>query len=455
MTLPHLRSLVVLLALVLATPAWADETVRGTPPVLKPDALDLIPFDDLQRTAFNKQHGGLAYRTREMAKKVRQAESKLNQRRAARAKAKDKKAIDAEIRKLEAQRKRVRGQLSGLLARLTDELVAHGMNPVLIPVMNNAAKGRGRLERYSHSLVLLIPDLDPDQWDLFHGVLERTEGAYQALGAQRERTQLALKQADLSRDQARAIQSSFDQQMRLIDKRFWQLVDYVLDEDQRAAYWQNLPNGLKRKSQAKEHLFLLAGLTPSQLSRLQALTTELEHESSPDTAAVQRARKLLQDKSLDAMTRKELNQERNDAYKRLAEIREFGAREIKKVLTGEQYHEYQSIPPRLSTNDRRYSYKQVLEGFPATPAQRKRVQALSREAQVQRRAVNQKVAELRRESGNFGPDSPQMAGMRMMMAGAQSEGARAQRAFLGRLFLEVLTPDDVSNWVLGHWGYKR
>jgi hypothetical protein len=41
------------------------------------------------------------------------------------------------------------------------------------------------------------------------------------------------------------------------------------------------------------------------------------------------------------------------------------------------------------------------------------------------------------------------------MMGVKSDGARLQREVMGQVFLHVLTRDQVSQWVLGRWGYKR
>ena len=48
-----------------------------------------------------------------------------------------------------------------------------------------------------------------------------------------------------------------------------------------------------------------------------------------------------------------------------------------------------------------------------------------------------------------------MMAMEMEMAGVRAESSASQRAQLGRIFKEVLTPEQVSRWVLGHYGYKR
>ena len=131
-----------------------------------------------------------------------------------------------------------------------------------------------------------IDDLTPAQRWLFDRTLTQMDGAYHANGAQRERTMLALKQSELDKDKMRAIGQTFDRQLRVMEQRFWLLVDVTLDVEQKVWIWEHLPQTMRRKSQAIEHLYTLPGLSGSQGTRLRALVTEIEHESSPDNAAV-------------------------------------------------------------------------------------------------------------------------------------------------------------------------
>ena len=436
-------------------PASARESLRHKS--LQPRALDLLPLGDLERQAFNAEHGVLIYRTQALNKRVKTLDGKLRKLNATRAKAKGskRKKIDAQLGTLGTERKRLRLQVSGLMARLTAELVEDGMQPVLIPVMNAAPAGAGRLDRYSRSLVLLVPDLSPTQWRVFDRVVTQTDGAWHALTAQKERTLLALKQTELDKAEVRAVGSTFDRQLRLIDRRFWQLVDFTLTRDQRVQLWNNLPQRIRRKSQPVEHLYALPGLSSSQGTRLRSLMTEIEHESSPDNAAVKRINIGLKKKGMKGPERKALSKERGDAYKRLTELRRFAVSETRTILDEEQWLEYLSIPPRVSINDRRANNKRVFEGFKPGPDQQAVMQKIANDVRREKRAGQKRVAELRRKGGDYGPDSPQMMGMQMQMAGVQAEGARMQRDLIGRIFLEVMTPDQVTHWVMGHWGYKR
>ncbi len=449
MTAPRLAALwFTCLILALAAPAaLADDipTTQVKPPLLAPGKADLLPFSDLQREDFNKQHGVLTYRLKALNGKI----AKLNKQAA------KPKLPKAQRTKLLAEARRLRIQTTALRHRLTEAIVEHGVDGRLIAYMNHAPSGPGRMERYSHGLVLLLDDLAPKQRALFERVVPQVDGAYAALTAQKERTLLALKQSKLDRAETRGVGQTFDRQMRVIDQRFWMLVDLLLTRDQKVTVWRWLPQRMKRKSQPVEHLYQLPGITPSQATRLRAALTELEQEASPDNAAVKRIATRLRDRSISREERAALTRERGEAYKRLSALRRFSAETTRSILSNEQWLEYQAIPPRLSTNERSGNFKRVLEGFKPTPAQNVKMKALQKKLRSERRQASLRMRELRRESADYGPDSPQMMGMQMMMQGAKAEGAAAGRAYLGGVFAEVLTPEQVTRWVMGHWGYKR
>jgi hypothetical protein len=415
------------------------------PPSLNPGTGDLLPFNDLEREDFYAKHGVLVYRLKSLDDKVQKL-----------AKQQAKKGLPAAERtKLQKEIRRLRIQTTALRHRLTEAVMDSGVDGKLIAYMNHAPKGAGRLERYSHGLVLLLDDLDAEQRGIFERVVAQVDGAYAALTAQKERTLLALKQSKLDKDEVRAVGGTFDRQMRIVDQRLWMLVDLLLTREQKVSIWRSLPQRMKRKSQAVEHLYQLPGLTPSQATRLKSALTEMEQEASPDQAAVKRIQAQLRNRKLPKADRDRLGKERSAAYKRLSELRRFATDATRSILSEEQWQEYLSIPPRLSTNDRSGSYNRILQGFKPTAAQNAKMKALQQELREERRATALRMRELRRQSADYGPDSPQMMSMQMMMAGAKGEGAASGRAYLRGMFAQVLTPDEVTRWVMGHWGYKQ
>jgi hypothetical protein len=434
-----------LLALLLAPRAYANPTQDVQAPILQSGTSDLLPFDDLERADFNKAHGVLVYRLSALEKRIETLTKQLAR--------KDLPAPERTRNQDEVRRLGI--QTTALRMRLTQELLTHGVDGALIAYMNHAPDGPGRIERYAYGLVLLLPDLGAKTRALFERIVPQVEGAYHAITAQKERTLLVLKQSKLDPAEALAVSQTFDRQLRVIDQRFWILVDVTLSRQQRVWIWQHLPGGLKRKSQPVEHLYQLGGLAATQAARLKAVLTEVEHESSPDQAALTRVGGLLRDTKLSGEERRRLTSERNAAYERLGALQRYARDTTRSILTEEQWHEYLSIPPRLSTNERSGNYNRVLQGFKPSAAQSGAMRALQHAMREQRRESHKRMAELQRQGADYGPDSPQTMSMGMEMMGARAQGAAAGRDYLGAVFSEVLTHDELTRWVLGHWGYKQ
>ncbi len=450
MTAKHLSFAILLLVGMAfgAAPVGADDvSATGvTAPILKPGGQDLLPFDDFGRQDFNKKNGVLVYRLGALEKKAGKLRSQAY---------KIKNAKDAKRRGMLEEARRLTVQTTALRMRLTQELVASGIDGSVIAYINGAPRGAGRMERYAHGLVLLLSDLSDKQRALFEQVVTQIDGAYHAITATKERTLLSLKQSKLDKAETGAVRRTFDAQLRLIDQRFWLLVDLTLGLEQKAALWNRLPGRMRRKSQPIEHLYQLPGLTPAQATRLRAVQTEQEHELSPDTAAVKRIAVQLKDKALSREQRQALTKQRGTVYGRIMELRRSTAKATRSILTDEQWLAFEAIPPRVSTNERSGNYRRVLNGFKPDGRQQAQIRKLQAAQRVERRATQKRMAEIRRSGGDYSPDSPQMAGMQMAMAGAKAESAASNRTFLGAVFLDVLRADDVSRWVMGHWGYKR
>ena len=453
MTFARFLCVALLLALVTSTGVATADEARG--PRLSPAALDLLPFDNFERQDFYKAHGSLVYRMNAIRKQV----GKLHKQRAA-IQAKKGKRSPGDAQKLASLQKEIRRvspQVAALMGRITEEVRGTGVDGALIAYMNHAPRGPRRVQRYSQGLVLLLDDLTPAQRWLFDRTLTQMDGAYHANGAQRERTMLALKQSELDKDKMRAIGQTFDRQLRVMEQRFWLLVDVTLDVEQKVWIWEHLPQTMRRKSQAIEHLYTLPGLSGSQGTRLRALVTEIEHESSPDNAAVRRINAAMKanDKKLPAAERKKLLAERGEAYGRLNELNRFRRDEVKRILTEDQWLAYVAIPPYLSTNERSGSYRRTLEGWKPNGRQQAKIRELQKAQREASREARNKMNLARRAGTDFGADSPEMMSMQMAMNGAKADQAQAARDLLGGIFLDVMTVDEVGRWVLGHWGYKR
>lgn len=448
-----LSALLALATLAVGAPFAGADEIR--PPTLKPDAIELLPHGTFERQDFYKEHGSLVYRMNAVRKRLGQLRSqraKLYAKRGKRSAADTKR-----IGELNAQIGRTAPQVSALMGRITGELREDGIDGALIAYMNHAPTGARRVQRYGQGLVLLLEDLTPAQRWMFDRTITQMEGAYQANAAQRERTMLAIKQTELDKDKQREIARTFDRQLQVMEKRFWLLVDVTLDRDQKVWIWNHLPLSLRRKSQAVEHLYTLPGLTPSQGTRLRSLVTEIEHESSPDNAAVRRIRAELQTKGrkLAPEERKALEKERGEAYGRLNELNRIRRDGVREILSEEQWRAYVAIPPGLSTNERSGSYRRTLEGWKPSGAQQAKIAALQKAQRAAARKAQQRMALARRGSAELSADAPQMMEMQMAMEGARAEQAQASRDLLGAIFTDVMSADEAARFVLGHWGYKR
>jgi hypothetical protein len=183
--------------------------------------------------------------------------------------------------------------------------------------------------------------------------------------------------------------------------------------------------------------------------------TEIEAESAPDQALVRRLGKQMKDTSLSKEERQAARKTRGEGYRRLGELRRAAYDATLEILTPEQVHALRGIPPRISINERRENGRRILEGMALDADQQAAITRLRREGNRAAQRYRERMSEIRSEMGDVGPDSPQSMMMEMMMAGARGQTMVAQRALLGRVFLDVLEPDQVTGWVMGLYGYRR
>lgn len=441
----------VLAAFVLALgSAHADETTIPTGPTLELEHLDLLPLGEFEREDFRKEHPELSKRLQSLASRIAGLEKKV-----AKTDTKQPKKKDDAAQKLRAEIARLRAAADAPLAELRNELLPFGLTDGMLLQMARAPQGDGRMERYSHGLVLLLEGLGPNQRRIFERAVPEVDGAYLSARALKDRTELALKQSGLEKRQINGVLYGFRRQTNIVESRFWRLVDYVLEDEQKAALWEMLPTRMRRHATPQDHVFALPGLAPSQGARVKALVTEIEAESAPDQALVARVKKTSRDKGLTREARAALAQDQREANQRLQALRRFAYEATHEILTEAQIQAMKSIPPRVSSNDRRRDGRRVFEGLTFSAAQQDGMEQLRKDGRKAAKAYRARMQELRKETGEVGPDSPQMMMMEMMSAAARGEALAMQRLLLGRAFREVLTPDQVSGWVMGLYGDRR
>ena len=417
-------------------------------PLLTTEDFKLLPITEAERLQLGVEHAALFARLRTLTSKHEKEARQLARLQAQR------KPNAKKLAKAKQTLVRTRVALQTTWQEALPHVEPMGVTREVLARVEAAPTGVGRAARYAHALVLDLP-LDEAQRAFFERVVPEVNGAWFTLAAQKRRLELVAKQAELQPEQRRALVSATDQQLRLIDQRFWLLTDFVLRRGQRRQLMDLVPTEYTKVQNAVEHLYQLPEMKPAQGTRLQALLTEMEAELAPDQATVRRVGARMKTKDLTKEERKALQEERTEAYKRMQALQLYAAKETKALLTSEQYDAYRAIPPRLSHNDRRMNPKRVFERVTFTPAQDAAMKALDRSYRAKRRAMQKRIAELRRESADYGPDSPQMGMMQMEMAAAGAEGARLQREAIGRILLEVLTHDQVSSWALGLTGRAR
>lgn len=445
--------LLVAAAALLAThaPAPADEQAPAavtTAPDIVPvpaERMAWLPLSGVVRAELAAAHPRVAGRLAALAKRGAALRGQLAGR---------DLAPSARTR-IQEQLDRADEEAGEALAQLLEVAPQEPITPALLRAIAAAPGGAHAELRHAMALGPVVADLTPAQHALLEYVRARIEGALAAIEAQRTVLPDALKEmpldagGDATRVEVRQrLERGLDRQVRAIERRWWSLLDYVLERHQRAAWFRSLPTAWLDKVNPAEQIYDLPGLTPSQAMRTVSLLTEYEAESSPDEAAVRRLRAERDAPGVDDETKKTLQRDLGDAQKRVAARGLALARALKAVLTDEQYEAFQAIPPRLSSADRRERGEKVLEGVAPTPAQLTRLEALREELLGTVKALQQRAAELNREKAEYGPDSPQQMMMMAQLAGVRGEGARLGRQALGTVFLDVLTPDQVAAWVL-------
>lgn len=411
-----------------------------------PAHFDLLPLSDAHKLKLYAEHPALATRLTVLGGRGKRLNDQLARR---------KNKMDAGSKKLRRQIGQIAKSIGQTLQNNADVLRPYGITPEVLELVKTApSDGLYRVDRYAHSLVLSL-DLTEKQRALFERIVPQVNGAYYALFAQRRRMNLVARQSEVEKEDAQRLAATIDAELRWNDKRFWMLCDYVLDDAQRLALKLRLPTRFQRIQNGIEHLYQLQGITPSQGARAKSILTEFEAEAAPDQALTKRIQAQLRDRSLDAEKRKALQKERGEAGKRLQGLQLYISKAFKELLTERQYDLYRAIPPRLSHVDRRRDFRYVFDGMPFKAEQTAKLNGLKRAYRKEQADMQKKLGEIRGKSADFGSDSPQMEMMQMEMAGVAAEGYALQRKALGQVFLNILTPSQVSGWVLGWYGKVR
>jgi hypothetical protein len=417
--------------------AAADEQ-GGTPPLGARD-LELLPLNKLERYELARAEPELALR---LATLVKRAE-KLRALRAERA-----DPTDAAGRALASQLRAVQEELAPLLAVVVEKARPHGLDDALLRHLARAPDGPLRVTRYALGLVLAEEGLPEGPRALLADVLPRVEGALLALEGERRRLGADKAGASLAPESGRVLDAALRARLARIEKRAWRLVDYVVPEAVRAAANRRLPTPYQEREGIVQHLYALPDLTVAQGARIKALLTEVEAESAPEAAAIRRSEARLREEGLDEAVRRALRADLDAAQERAMALQRHALDTARTILTGAQWQALEAIPPRVGPGDRKETSVQLLAGVALDDAQRARLDTLRAGLADARREFQERRIAVAARAAAYGPDSPQMAGMQMEMANVEAQGNVVQRAFNGRLLIELLSPEQVLAWVV-------
>ncbi len=414
--------------------ALADDVKTTT--ALAAEDWALLPVNDLERQELARDHPALLRQVSSLVARIRKVEG---QRRAR------KNPQDDGGRRIGEHATALRERLAPLLAEAVAALNDPAIDERLLAHIRAAPRGRLRVARYAQTLPLFVEGTPDRVRSVLAHVIPRVHGALLALAGEGERVRKLAAAQGLDNARRDALAASVNQRIQQLEKRYWRLIDYIVPTPQRAALHQRLPTAHQKHESILQHVYALPDLSASQAARVQAMLEEVQAQASPDSALVKRTQATLG----EAQDRRAAQKVIQAATQRLIELQRWAVVESKRILSAEQWMALEAIPPRVSLADRKQTSPQLLKGVALTDAQHERLDALRAELQGARKAYRERRLAAAARMAGMGPDSPQMAGAQMAMANAEAQGNVVQRAFNGRLLLELLTHDQVTAWVIG------
>lgn len=428
--------LAALFLLALAAPAALGEGPAGLPPLSRSD-LELLPFDEPSRLKFMRDHAPLVLRAETVLRRLERVEEQLAER--ARA---DKRADAGSVALLE-ERGRLAAQAEGLVPEITAALAAAGVHADALTLARRFPRGPRRADRFGRSLLLEVESLTPRQRALFEHLVPAADGAVLTLDAEVRRLTAAggEAQANLAQD--------LEQRRRGVERRFWRLAWWTLNDAQRAALVARLPHDLRKVDDSIGHVYLLEDLTPSQGVAFKALLLEIEAEAAADTAEFKRVQDALARPGLAPEEQRAHEQAKREAETRFVDLQLRVRDQALAIFTPEQATELYSLVPHLTADDRRTSVQETLAAIPTTPEQRAQLFELGKRYAALKLRIESGYLAIQRAMNDAGPESPEREMAEMQAAALGGQVARALREAHGEVFLTVLTPVQAEAWVLG------
>jgi len=331
--------------------------------------------------------------------------------------------------------------LMGKEEGVREALVLAGIDEKVSERLASLYPGPLLVERYSHGLVLELPDLTERQRVLFTHLHPSVLAAQWSLSWQRRKLEqdAALKKDEILR---RRLLDASSRSIREIEKRYWRVVGYALTVEQRAALHTWLPQAYQRPPNLQAHVFQVPGLTPSQASRIQALITEYASETAADTAEIQR---LQANREMDAAQKQRAIEAATD---RVADVLRAVVERSHKILTPDQLRHIDALPPLLTPGERNQTANYVKQ-MGLRPEQMKRLEKLAAEVMAKVKAEQARAREkLGGMQGELGGDSPQAMTMQMMQQNVNATRMLAMEEAAQVAVLEILDKRQVLGWVI-------
>lgn len=436
-----MRLFVCTLALLCSLTAIAEERDSSKellPPREQRARLDLLPWSRVKHDRFLLEHAELLRQLRAL----RGEEERLRQRAT---EAKDETAGAIILAAWDDLQVRVQPVVDAVKAALAED----GITQEQIDRARQVRSGEGADRRFAHALVLeVIPPLDEAGRSLMSQLIAAVDGAQQAL---RQESSGIRKRSLATEDEAlRALSQGMarrlDQRQRVIETRFWRVVDAVLDLEQKQFLKRSLPMRARVTVDEERHLQQLPEMTASQQARITAVFRTVEAELAADRAAVERLRREFRERVREAPAgaRTELD----EARLRIARAEAEASERARRVLTPSQFTHYEAIPPYVRARERGYQPKTFLEDLPLSPDQEAQVAALTARFEGVRAEFDRALAQSRGMARELGSDSPQMAMVQMMRSQAVGNAQQEVLLLARETFLEVLSADQVVDWVL-------
>ncbi len=318
---------------------------------------------------------------------------------------------------------------------------AAGLSEDQVRRLVSMPRGPLREERYSHMVVVEVaPNLDR--------LVAAADAAQAVVVAQREQLLKGLEDPVM---RAR-IDSTCGEQQRQIERKFWRAAWHSLTPDQMRAARELFSPRYRQYPDLPQQLQMLPGLSASQSVKLRSLFAETESENAADLAEVRRIAADLRDQALPQAKRGELNQANGAAYGRMEQRNNALTDAVRATLTKEQLDALHARPPYLGPGELGQPPWEFVREMRLSPEQAARLKQLEQESAKARTGMQ--PPDMGMMMAEIGAESPQMMAVEVAKQGMRGQIADHFREVGRVIFLDVLTPSQVCDWLVAPWNQK-